>query len=191
MDGNSINNEQLNICSSCKKLAAVCGLFCPACHLYIGTIEDPERLKKLAKSFQIPAEEFECNGCRSEKRSIFCRTYYKISECAIEKDVNFCIECTEYPCMEFKESQDQMPHRIELRECQKRIGEVGYEKWYEEMVEHYSCPKCHTINSAYDISCRKCGNTPSCNYVKLHKDEIIKSLSKSGNQGYSIVPNTK
>lgn len=63
----------------------------------------------------------------------------------------------------------KMPHRIELWKSQERIKEVGYEKWYAEMIEHYSCTECHTLNSAYDIACRKCGRTPSCNYVNLQR----------------------
>jgi predicted RNA-binding Zn-ribbon protein involved in translation (DUF1610 family) len=55
---------------------------------------------------------------------------------------------------------------------QERIKEAGYETWFEEMIEHYSCPQCHTINSAYDLTCRKCGTDPSCAYVGLHKEEI-------------------
>jgi hypothetical protein len=35
-----------------KRLAAVCGLFCPACHLFIGTKEDPKRLDVMAKRVQ-------------------------------------------------------------------------------------------------------------------------------------------
>jgi uncharacterized OB-fold protein len=65
-----------------------------------------------------------------------------------------------------------MPHRIELRQSLERIREVGYEKWYAEMTGHFSCPACGTINSAYDAACWKCGATPSCNYVKLHGEEI-------------------
>ena len=59
------------------------------------------------------------------------------------------------------------------------IKEVGYEKWYTEMIEHYSCPECSTINSTYDLEgCRKCGATPSNAYVRQHKDEIIQHLAK-------------
>jgi uncharacterized OB-fold protein len=71
-----------------------------------------------------------------------------------------------------------MPHRIELWKSQERIKEVGYEKWYEEMISHYSCSECGTLNSPYDIVCRKCGATPSCSYVNLHKDEIIQNSGK-------------
>ena len=52
-----------------KKEAAVCGLFCTSCALYIGTKEDPERLEDFAKSFNLPVEDMECEGCRSDKRS--------------------------------------------------------------------------------------------------------------------------
>jgi hypothetical protein len=159
-----------------KRLAAVCGLYCPACTLFIGTKEDPERLKIMAARFQLPVEELECHGCRSEKRGIFCRTYCKMTKCAAEKGIDFCGECPEYPCAELKEFQVRMPHRIELWKSQERIKEVGYEKWYVEMIEHYSCPSCGTINSTYDMACRRCGTTPGCNYVNLHKDEIIHNM---------------
>lgn len=47
----------------------------------------------------------------------------------------------------------------------------------KEMLEHYACPQCGTINSAYDMACRKCGNTPSCNYVEANREEIIKRMA--------------
>jgi hypothetical protein len=163
-----------------KKLAAVCGLFCPACSLFIGTAEDKTRLQTISKRFQLPSELLSCYGCRSEKRSLYCNKYCKMTKCAAEKGIDFCGECPEYPCAELKTFQAQMPHRIELWESQKRIKEVGYKKWYTEMIKHYSCPVCHTINSAYDMICRKCGTNPSCGYVKLNKDEIKKNPGKLG-----------
>lgn len=162
-----------------KKLAAICGLFCPACSLYIGTSEKPDRLKAMARRMNRPVEDLECQGCRAEKRSFFCRNICKMSSCAAEKGIEFCGECDEYPCLELKAFQAERPHRIELWEAHQRIREVGYETWYAEMVEHYSCPECGTINSAYDASCHQCGATPSCAYVKRHQDEIIQQQTKS------------
>ncbi len=161
-----------------KRFAAVCGLFCPACHVFIGTREDPERLKTMAARFQRPLEELRCSGCRSEKRCFYCETVCFMAKCAAGKGVEFCGACDEYPCPGLKEFQAQAPHRIELWKSQARIKEAGYEQWYTEMVEHYSCRKCGTLNSAYDIVCRKCGSTPSCEYVRLHKDDIMKHLAK-------------
>jgi hypothetical protein len=153
--------------------AAVCGLFCPSCTLYIGTHEEPERLKIMAKAFNQPMESLKCDGCRAEVRNAYCETC-KIYMCAADKGIDFCVECREYPCGEIKAFQSILPHRLELWQSQKRIKEAGWERWYEEMVEHYSCPECGTLNSAYDRSCRKCGADPSCNYVEVNGDDIIK-----------------
>lgn len=161
-----------------KKLAAVCGLFCPACHVFIGAKEDPERLKIMAQRTQRHVEELLCHGCRSEKRCFYCESKCIMAKCASVKGVDFCGECADYPCTDLKTFQAEMPHRIELWKSQSRIKEVGYEKWYAEMIEHYSCQKCGALNSAYDMACRKCGSTPSCAYVSLHKDEIMRHMAK-------------
>ncbi len=161
-----------------KRHAAVCGLFCPACHVFIGTQEDPERLAAMSKRVSRPVEDLHCFGCRSEKRSFFCREICTMAKCAAAKGIDFCGACAEYPCKELKQFQVLAPHRIELWKSQARIREAGYETWFGEMTEHYSCPRCRTINSAYDLKCRKCGHEPSCEYVRLHKDEIAKHLAK-------------
>lgn len=171
-------NDELTVSAPDKKLAAVCGLFCPSCTLFISTAEEPDRLETIAQRIPIPVEELKCLGCRSEKRGFFCRNHCKMTKCEKEKGIDFCVECSEYPCSELKAFQAQMPHRSELFTSQERIKQVGYEKWYEEMAEYYTCAECGTINSAYDIQCRKCGATPSCEYVKLHKDEVTKNPSK-------------
>ncbi len=161
-----------------KKLAAVCGLFCPACHAYIGTREDPERLEALARRINRPADDLHCHGCRSEKRSFFCREICTMAKCAADRGVEFCGDCADYPCKDLKEFQSLAPHRIELWQNHARRKEAGLETWYAEMIGHYSCPACHTVNSAYDLKCRKCGNDPSCEYVRLHRDEIARHLAK-------------
>lgn len=160
-----------------KQLAAVCGLFCPACTIYIGTRDDPERLTMIAARVQKPVEELHCDGCRSEKRCFYCRERCKMEKCSSERGVDFCGECREYPCEDLRAFQVEMPHRIELWKSQERIKEAGYEKWYMEMIEHYSCPECHTLNSAYDLKCRNCGREPSCDYVRKHKLPIEQYLA--------------
>lgn len=160
-----------------KKLAAVCGLFCKSCSMYIGSTEDPERLKSLAKTFGKKPEEVRCEGCRSDVRFFYCQSC-KLDKCAASKGIEFCGSCESYPCEDLKEFQAAMPHRIELWKSQERIREAGPEQWYAEMIERYSCPKCGTINSTYDAKCRKCGESPSCAYVGEHKDEIVRQMKK-------------
>jgi hypothetical protein len=161
-----------------KKLAAVCGLYCEACTLFIATTEDPARLKALAERFQLSEEVMKCYGCRSAKRGPYCQTC-KMFACAAERGIDFCIECAEYPCSDLKQFQSERPHRIELWDDLERIRAIGYKHWLQEISENYTCPQCRSINSAYDLKCRKCGQEPSCGYVAKHKqaiEQVLKNL---------------
>jgi len=160
-----------------KEFAAVCGLFCPGCTLYIGSTEEPERLARTAGRFSVSIEEARCYGCRSDVKSFYCETC-EIVKCADERGVQFCALCTDYPCQMLKEFQAQLPHRAELFEDGDRIREVGFEKWHEETYERYTCPKCSAINSAYDLSCRKCGNDPGSPFAERHRERIAIVLEK-------------
>ncbi len=168
-----MHKKEIN--SEDKNFAAVCGLNCEACTLYIGTTEDPDRLKEIAKRFNQSIEDTKCYGCRSDKRGPYCKTC-KMHTCAVEKGIDFCVECDEYPCIDIKQFQSERPHRIELWDSLSRIKEVGYKSWLKENRENYKCPKCNIINSAYDLKCRKCGEEPSCSYVSKHKDAIVEVL---------------
>lgn len=154
-----------------KKFAAVCGLYCEACTLFIATREDPARLKGMATRFQVSEEAVKCYGCRSEKRGPYCEKC-KMFSCAAKRGIDFCVECSEYPCGDLKQFQSERPHRIELWDDLEQIKTTGYKHWLENIRKHYTCPQCWTINSAYDSKCRKCGKEPSCDYVTKHKHEI-------------------
>lgn len=158
-----------------KKYAAVCGLYCEACTLFIATKEDPARLKKLAAGFKVSEEAVKCYGCRSAKRGPYC-VKCKMFDCASKKGIDFCIECAEYPCNDIKRFQSAGPHRNEIWDDQEQIKNVGYEQWLKDIRKNYACPKCQTINSAYDFKCRKCGEGPSCRYVGKHKQSIKQFL---------------
>jgi hypothetical protein len=115
-----------------KTHAAVCGLYCPACSVFIATQEDPARLKFLADMGGITPEEMRCNGCRSDKRIPYCDNC-KLYPCAQEKGIDFCGECDEYPCDDLKEFQSLAPHRFELWEAHDEIVKIGYAKWMDTL----------------------------------------------------------
>lgn len=162
-----------------RKLASVCGLYCGSCGVFIATQEnDIEKLQNIAKSLNQTYDETLCDGCGAERKSAYCKKMCTFIKCAEERNIEFCGQCNDYPCVKLKDFQSKMPHRIELWKSQERLKEVGWQQWSIEMKEHYTCSKCNTINSAYNINCRKCGNTPSCNYTLLHKDEVIKYLTR-------------
>ena len=160
-----------------KTHAAVCGLYCPGCTVFIASQEDPARLKFLADMSGITSEEMRCNGCRSDKRIPYCDNC-KLYPCAQEKGIDFCGECDEYPCEDLKEFQSLAPHRLELWKAHEEIVKDGYEKWMENMKEHYSCSQCGNINSAYDFKCRSCGSEPSSQYSEKHNKEVMEFLAK-------------
>lgn len=155
--------------------AAVCGLPCDACSIFIGSHEDPARLGLFAARMGWSAEQAHCDGCRSEKRTPYCQAC-DLYACAERRGHAFCVECEEYPCKNLDEFMRDKPHRTEIYLSLARIGEIGAEAWLEEAKEHYSCPACHTLNSAYDLKCRKCGHEPGSEYVAAHRDAIVERL---------------
>ena len=156
-----------------KQFAAVCGLFCPGCTLYIASTDDPERLTRLSGMFGLPEEEMRCHGCSSDVRGPVCQNC-KFVACAAEKGIEFCAQCTDYPCEELKEFQAAMPHRADLFEDGQRIREAGFGKWFLEVRDKYTCPQCQVVNSAYDLVCRKCGNEPGSSFADRHRDAVEK-----------------
>jgi len=154
-----------------KKLAAVCGLFCSACRVYLADQLSEENKKKLAEQFGISAEQFKCDGCRSDNVFIYCKTC-EFTKCAKEKGIEFCGECNEYPCSPLVEFQKQFPHRLELWNSHQKIKQDGWESWFNEMSEFYACPECDTINTAYMLKCENCGTEPSNKFTEKHFDSI-------------------
>jgi len=150
-----------------KKMAAVCGLYCPSCSLYIATREDPARLEALSRKLGHSPEEMICHGCGSDRRGIHCRDCRFLS-CTAEKGIDFCEDCPEFPCEELKVFQTRAPHRAELWESFRQRKVLGWEAWSERMEKDYACPGCGTLNSAYDPVCRKCGGIPASGYGSRH-----------------------
>jgi hypothetical protein len=161
-----------------KTVAAVCGLYCPACTAYIAAREEPQRLSVLAARMGRTVDDVACEGCRSDKRSFFCRELCTMKPCAEKKGVDFCSECDEYPCESLKTFQAAAPHRRELWSSLERIKEKGHESWSRDMAALYACPSCGVLNSAYDLKCRHCGTAPSCEYTRRHRDAVLAHLSK-------------
>jgi hypothetical protein len=155
--------------------AAVCGLLCSACTFYIGTHEDPARLDRLAAGFGVSKEVLLCDGCHSERRLFYCRDCHMF-RCAAERGYAFCGECPDCPCPELDEFVAERPHRADIHRDLARIAEIGGEAWVLEATERHSCPDCGTLNSAYDLVCRKCGRDPSSPYGEEHRDIIIARL---------------
>jgi hypothetical protein len=157
--------------------AAVCGLCCDVCSIFIGSHEDPKRLALFAARQEWSVEEAYCDGCRAERRTPYCRSC-DLFACAERRRHAFCGECEDFPCAELDEFRRERPHRAEIYESLDRIGDVGAEVWMSEARDRYSCPSCGTLNSAYDLRCRACGHEPGSAYVAAHREAIVNRLSQ-------------
>jgi hypothetical protein len=162
-----------------NNLISACGLYCGSCGIYLATREnDTEKLLQYAIVLNQSFVETLCNGCRAARKSAHCSKMCPFINCTFNKGIEFCSSCRKYPCIELKEFQLRLPHRVEIFESQILLKEIGCENWLLEMNEKFSCPQCNTVNSAYDIACRNCENIPSCRFVALHKGILDKHLSK-------------
>jgi hypothetical protein len=155
--------------------AAVCGLCCDVCSIFIAGHEDPQRLALLAGRMGWTTDEAYCDGCRSARLTPYCRDC-DLRACAEQRGHAFCNECADYPCAELEDFQREKPHRAELYQNLERISEVGADAWLTETRQRYSCAACGTINSTYDLKCRKCGLEPSCAFVDAHRELIATAL---------------
>ncbi|WP_432406700.1 DUF3795 domain-containing protein [Wukongibacter sp. M2B1] len=159
------------------KYHAKCGLYCPSCRAYIATQEDSAKLDIIANRINMKREDLLCNGCGSEQVSYFCRTC-EIKDCVNKKGLLNCSECNEMPCDKITSFQNSSkPHRLEVIKSLNLFKEHGFENWEKEQVSTYVCKECNNINSAYDLSCHKCGNEPGCAFVEKYKQIITKHLA--------------
>ena len=117
-------------------LTAPCGLDCFNCDAYVDNLT--EEYKKHASDFlKIPIEETPCKGCRDEKGKCKwangqCDTW----DCALEKGVTYCHECTDFPCKLLMPTLQgvQYPHNMKVYNlCRMKL--LGIDKWIEEAAE--------------------------------------------------------
>ncbi len=93
-----------------KEKIAFCGLDCSKCEAFIATKndDDSERTKvaeKWCKLYRkgIKPEDINCDGCCQSGGRLFshCKVC-KIRKCGLDKKVENCGYCKEYPCKELK-----------------------------------------------------------------------------------------
>jgi hypothetical protein len=137
-----------------------CGLYCGACGVIVAMKNN--RLEEFANAHdfggkKLSAADLECYGCKTTQTAVFCDRC-GILDCAVEKGVEFCIECDEYPCDRLKSFQgDQAPHHSAIFKNLERIKEIGIEPWFSEQEKRWSCPACGGRFSWYDEKCESCG----------------------------------
>jgi len=147
-----------------------CGLYCGACPVLMANErEDEEWIAVTAEQWKCKPEDLHCRGCKTEVTAAFC-TNCGMRVCAREKGLEFCSECTDYPCeMVTTFRNDNASHHSVIINNLERIKEIGGEKWLEEQKERWSCLQCGTRFGWYTEKCSKC-DTEVYNAVAEEKD---------------------
>lgn len=117
-------------------LVAPCGMDCGICELY--TCRTNVRLFSALTLRGIPEEKIPCEGCRSVEGNCpvipeKCETF----KCVQEKKVEFCYECSDFPCEKLQPSSkraDVLPHNMKVFNlC--TIRRDGVERFTEKSSE--------------------------------------------------------
>lgn len=122
------------------RLAAPCGIHCGMCALNKALLDEKLRAT-LAERMNIPVEKATCPGCRTIEGHCpvigeQCATYI----CVSEKGVEFCYECSEFPCSKLLPCSDRaesLPHNIKIFSLTLRKHK-GEKVWNEMIGQIYS-----------------------------------------------------
>ncbi len=107
-----------------SKLIAFCGLSCTDCPAYLagGRFSEEDRVKTAAEwstdSFPLTATDIDCHGCigADDQLVSFCRAC-DIRKCGVEKNVDICADCREYPCEKLEKTPTEAKAMLaELRQ---------------------------------------------------------------------------
>jgi hypothetical protein len=140
------------------ELAAPCGLYCGNCEIFRAFRDDDfESLAEYAKEMSTPVDMVRCEGCRSDLSMFWCPEC-NVRKCTEEKEISFCFECADFPCVALIEFEDQAPHHSMCVENLERMAEVGISAWLEEQDQLWRCSMCTTKVTFYTEKCPNCSN---------------------------------
>lgn len=138
-----------------KELVSPCGLYCGVCGIYQATVNNDEKLKeKLAAAYGVPIEKCTCKGCLSDTVFSYCGVC-PIKRCALEKKLQGCFQCDEFPC--------SLIESFPVAEGKKNIlrsvplwKKLGTEEWIAHEKMLFSCKNCGAALFRGARKCRSC-----------------------------------
>ena len=131
-----------------------CGLYCGACSVM--RANEQGLVEETAAEWETKPEDITCHGCKSDVLSVYCRTC-EIKACAVEKGIEFCADCSAYPCerlIAFRD--DEWPHHSVVTRNSDEIRQLGSEHWLESQAKRWRCSACSHRTTWYDETCPSC-----------------------------------
>jgi hypothetical protein len=122
-----------------KELMPPCGLYCGVCGILIADRDNNQKFKeRLTTVYNLPAEDIQCQGCRSDKVFTYCRACL-IKDCTTQKGYEGCHQCKDFPCEHIDNFPLPVGKKVILRVV-PRWREIGTEKVIAEEKKRYVCP---------------------------------------------------
>lgn len=138
-----------------KKLAAPCGLYCGVCAVLIAHRDNNIKFKeRLTGVYGVTVDEIKCQGCLSDELFVYCLTC-PIRYCTIEKGIEGCHQCGEFPCHFIQDFPLPVGKKVMLRAI-PTWRELGTERWMVEEEKRYHCPQCGYAVFRGVKRCRNC-----------------------------------
>jgi hypothetical protein len=110
-----------------KQPTGACSLDCSECSIRLRTEEELEYWRKQGAD----PEKIRCDGCRSDRNGHHWSPDCKILNCCVhERKLDFCSECTDFPCQILDEWAGEFPHHAEAVE-RLRGMKISAESWRE------------------------------------------------------------
>ncbi len=134
-----------------------CGIYCGACEI-LNAYKNNTR-NEIADLWGASVEEIKCLGCKTGtvfKRCNLCG----IRKCAIERGIQHCVVCEDFPCEILKSGEslvDKLPHLKAIPKNMNIIKEKGTEYWLKEQEKIWKCRNCGKPFTWYKDTCSNCG----------------------------------
>ena len=128
-----------------KDLIAPCGMNCGICMAYL-------------------REKNKCPGCRMIGiDTSVSRARCRIKKCEelLKNKLDFCYECSEFPCERIKHLDKRYRTKYDMSEIENLefIRDNGIDKFLEKETKRWKCPKCGGVIDVHHKECSSCHST--------------------------------
>lgn len=129
-----------------KDLFGCCGIYCGSCDHYLARQKGYEHLKGEENDFSHKLIEHKCCGCGNKKEGYdpYWKVNCNLKICNKSKGLQFCFECTHFPCIKLTSFKESFIHR------NSSFGNLAIIK------NRWTCENCGNYFSFYETVCNKC-----------------------------------
>lgn len=130
-----------------EDLIAPCGMNCRICLGYFGYTSSGKKRK------------MKCIGCKPRDKS--CAFLKKYCKKLTKKEINYCYECTDFPCTHLEKIDGVYRERYNMSmiENLEYIRDNDINTFLKQQEKKYKCPECGGVICVHNGICYSCGRS--------------------------------